>query len=78
MSVKQLYDLFLESNGVITDSRIAATGKIFFALDGEKYDGHAFAGQALKNGCSIAVIDKDNFAIPGRTFLLSRQNQTFS
>jgi UDP-N-acetylmuramoyl-tripeptide--D-alanyl-D-alanine ligase len=70
MSVKQLYDLFLESAGVTTDSRIAAHGNIFFALGGENYDGHAFAEQALRDGCSLAVIDKSDFTIPGKTILV--------
>ena len=70
MSVNKLYDLFLESTGVTTDSRIVAPGNIFFALGGENYDGHAFAQQALRDGCSLAVIDKSDFAVPGKTILV--------
>ncbi len=70
MSVKQLYDLFLESTGVITDSRIAVPGNIFFALNGENYDGHTFAQQALGDGCIMAVIDNSDFAVPGKTILV--------
>ncbi len=70
MSVKQLYDLFLESTGVITDSRIAAPGNVFFALNGENYDGHIFTEQALRDGCRLAVIDNSDFAVPGKTILV--------
>ncbi len=42
----------------------------FFALGGENYDGHAFAQKALRDGCSLAVIDKSDFTVPGKTILV--------
>ncbi len=70
MSVRELYSVFLESTGVTTDSRVVASGNIFFALCGENYDGHRFIQQALENGCSLAVIDNSEFALSGKTILV--------
>ncbi|MBN2356772.1 UDP-N-acetylmuramoyl-tripeptide--D-alanyl-D-alanine ligase, partial [candidate division KSB1 bacterium] len=35
---------------VATDSRTIASGDVFFALAGERYDGHDFALQVLQAG----------------------------
>ena len=57
MKTELIYDLFIKSNGVSTDSRTVREGEIFFALWGENYNGNKFAADALKNGASWAVID---------------------
>lgn len=46
----------LEITGVATDSRQVKSGDIFFALHGEKYDGHRFVEQAFAQGASSAVV----------------------
>ncbi len=71
MKTKELYRVFLDSSGVTTDSRVTSPGKIFFALQGEKFDGNAFARQAIDNGCSMAVIDNADFVVPRQTILVS-------
>ena len=43
--------------GVSTDSRTVKSGEIFFALRGEKYDGHKFIDRAFAEGAACAVID---------------------
>jgi UDP-N-acetylmuramoyl-tripeptide--D-alanyl-D-alanine ligase len=43
-------------NGISTDTRSIKQGEIFFALEGENYDGHKFVGQAIHNGAAGAVI----------------------
>jgi UDP-N-acetylmuramoyl-tripeptide--D-alanyl-D-alanine ligase len=70
MNIKDLYKVFLRSSGVTTDSRNAASGKIFFALRGADFDGHDYVGQALEKGCILAVIDNADFAIPDRTMVV--------
>lgn len=45
-------------NGVTTDSRQDPKDKIFFALKGDQFDGHEFAGTAVENGASALVIDR--------------------
>ena len=44
--------------GVSIDSRTAASGMVFFALKGERFDGHDFLEQAIEAGCCALVISK--------------------
>ncbi len=41
--------------GVTTDSRAVAPGDLFVALAGERYDGHAYVGEAARRGAVAAV-----------------------
>lgn len=44
---------------VITDSRATSAGALFFALAGERADGHAFANDAVRGGAVAAVVRED-------------------
>jgi len=44
---------------VTTDSRKVNDNSIFVALKGEKYDGHEFASQAVENGASCLLVEKE-------------------
>lgn len=57
MQTEKLYQLFRESSGLSTDSRKVSPGQLFFALWGEKFNGNAFASEALERGAAWAVID---------------------
>lgn len=61
MEPKQLYKLFRESEGICTDSRKTKEGQLFFALSGQNFNGNEFAQQAISQGASYAVIDKQEF-----------------
>jgi UDP-N-acetylmuramoyl-tripeptide--D-alanyl-D-alanine ligase len=61
MKTEQLYSLFKESTGVVTDSRKVSKGQIFFALWGDKYNGNKYASEALSKGALCAVIDDPLF-----------------
>ncbi|MEJ2025703.1 MAG: UDP-N-acetylmuramoyl-tripeptide--D-alanyl-D-alanine ligase [Deltaproteobacteria bacterium] len=43
--------------GLSTDSRAARSGEIFWALQGERYDGHDFVQKAVQSGASCVVIN---------------------
>jgi UDP-N-acetylmuramoyl-tripeptide--D-alanyl-D-alanine ligase len=43
---------------VCTDSRTAKAGDIFFAIKGEKFDGHDFVGEVAAKGVAAVVIEK--------------------
>lgn len=45
-------------SGLSTDSRRIAQAELFWALKGEKYDGHDFVKQAIDKGAAGAVIEK--------------------
>ena len=59
MNIEQLYNLFIASTGVTTDSRKIEPGAIFFALHGASFDGNDYAVQSLEKGASVAVIDSE-------------------
>ncbi len=59
-SITNLYNLFLNSTGICTDSRQVTPGSLFFALKGENFDGNLFAKQALESGAMCAVVDDIN------------------
>ena len=41
-----------------TDSRTIGPGDCFFAIVGEKFDGHAYVSQALADGAACALVSK--------------------
>ena len=45
-------------HGVCTDSRQAQAGNLFFALVGERFDGHNFLQQAAARGVGAAVVQR--------------------
>ncbi len=77
MNIKELHTLFIDANqNISTDSRHIQPGAIFFALRGERFDGNAFARQALDKGASVAIIDNPQYHIPGKTILVKDTLQT--
>ena len=55
---EQLYQAYLRSRAVTTDSRNITPGCLFFAFKGERFDGNAFAPQALEQGAALCVVDE--------------------
>lgn len=51
--------------GFAVDSRLVEKGNVFFALQGEKTDGHQFLEEAFSRGCSCFVL---NHSYIGNTF----------
>ena len=45
-------------NGVSIDSRTVKPGDLFFAIKGERMDGHKFVGAAFDKGAAAAVVDE--------------------
>ncbi|MCL1821541.1 MAG: UDP-N-acetylmuramoyl-tripeptide--D-alanyl-D-alanine ligase [Prolixibacteraceae bacterium] len=58
MKAEQIYACYLQNPAIVTDSRKAVQGTIFFALKGENFNGNDFASAALKNNASYAVVDE--------------------
>jgi len=54
-----LLDLVIQGCTICSDSRTLASGQIFFALKGERFNGNNFAPQALELGATAIVIDED-------------------
>lgn len=72
MKIPELYNLFLQSTGVSTDTRKIEPGSIFFALKGENFNANDFAFEALKKGAGYAVIDEEQ-EIKDERFILVKE-----
>jgi len=50
------FDSAIEISGYSIDSRTVGAGELFFAVKGERLDGHSYVEAALKAGASAAVV----------------------
>ncbi len=48
----------VQCSSVSTDSRIVGEGALFFALHGDRFDGHAYVDAAFQKGAAAAVVDR--------------------
>ena len=48
-----------EVSGLAYDSRLVAAGNIFFAIPGEKADGHDYVQKAIERGASAIVVSRE-------------------
>jgi UDP-N-acetylmuramoyl-tripeptide--D-alanyl-D-alanine ligase len=55
--------------GVSIDSRTIKPGDCFFAIAGEKFDGHRYLKEAFSKGAACAVVSEDMDHLAGRTLL---------
>ncbi len=58
MTIKQLYQIYLQHPSIQTDTRKLKQGDLFFALKGPNFNGNLFAENALELGAAYAVIDE--------------------
>ncbi len=70
MQIAALYEKFLDSSGISTDTRKIEEGKIFFALKGENFNGNLFAQEALNKGAKFIVADEKHFADDANILIL--------
>lgn len=60
-SIEELYRIYLEHPVVCTDTRNIKTGSMFFALKGANFNANEFATEAIRQGCSHAIIDEEKY-----------------
>ena len=66
------FDGHLVAGGYSIDSRATAPGQLFFAIAGERADGHEFVEAALEAGAVAAVVRQDRLArYPVKTALIA-------
>jgi UDP-N-acetylmuramoyl-tripeptide--D-alanyl-D-alanine ligase len=70
MQIEALYQLFIESGKISTDTRQITEGSIFFALRGDKFNANEFALQALEKGARCCVVDDERYASDNRCLLV--------
>lgn len=76
MSIDSLYNEFLLSSGVTTDTRTIRGNEIFFALKGDHFDGNQFVREALEKGCRRAVSDQESLAGTSQVIVVKDALQT--
>ena len=70
MEIKELYQKYLETGKVSTDTRQITSGSVFFAIKGPTFNANEFAGEALEKGASYAVVDEAKFVVSDRCILV--------
>ncbi|MEJ0054231.1 MAG: UDP-N-acetylmuramoyl-tripeptide--D-alanyl-D-alanine ligase [Bacteroidota bacterium] len=70
MEIHELYQKYLESGKVSTDTRQITSGSVFFALKGPAFNANEFAAEALSKGASYAVVDEKKFVVSDRYVLV--------
>jgi UDP-N-acetylmuramoyl-tripeptide--D-alanyl-D-alanine ligase len=71
IDIQQLYEKYLDSSEVSTDTRKITPNSIFFALTGENFDGNKFAAEALNAGAKYVVVDKQEVVEDARYLLVA-------
>ena len=71
MDISSIYQIFLNSNKVCTDSRKIKDNNLFFSLKGPNFNGNKFAKTALENGANYAIIDQKEYAVDDNYILVN-------
>jgi len=66
------------ARGYSIDSRTVQPGELFFAVKGERLDGHDFVEQALKKGAAAAVVSRSDLSRYGSNARLLAVNDTLA
>jgi len=70
MKIKDIYQLYLKTASIYTDTRKIEGAGLFFALKGENFNGNKFAAQALSNGCTYVIVDEVDCFIDNKSYIL--------
>jgi UDP-N-acetylmuramoyl-tripeptide--D-alanyl-D-alanine ligase len=70
MQTPELYQKYLETGKVSTDTRKITPDSVFFALRGPAFNGNTFAQEALAKGACYAVVDDSAYATDSRCILV--------
>ena len=63
----------VELDALTFDSRVAKEGYVFFAIKGAISDGHDYISQAIEQGCTIIIAEKE-IEVPENTHLIVVEN----
>jgi UDP-N-acetylmuramoyl-tripeptide--D-alanyl-D-alanine ligase len=70
MEIEKLYQRYLSSGKISTDTRKIEPGSLFFALKGDNFNANEFALEALKKGATFSIVDEERFAVDDRCILV--------
>ena len=63
--IENLYNSYLSSSGICTDTRKLIKNSIYFALKGPNFDGNNYAKDAIAKGAKLSVVD--DFSLKGKS-----------
>ncbi|PDH41061.1 MAG: UDP-N-acetylmuramoyl-tripeptide--D-alanyl-D-alanine ligase [Rhodothermaeota bacterium MED-G19] len=63
--IEKLYNSYLSSSGICTDTRKLIKNSIYFALKGPNFDGNNYAKDAIAKGAKLSVVD--DFSLKGKS-----------
>lgn len=75
-SIETVYQKFKACKGIATDTRQDLTGRMFFALRGEHFDGNSFAYEAIAHGASWVIADDDSLGFHEQLILVEDSLKT--
>ncbi|MCA4777054.1 UDP-N-acetylmuramoyl-tripeptide--D-alanyl-D-alanine ligase [Empedobacter stercoris] len=61
MNTAEIFEQFLKSKNVTTDTRNISKDCIFFALKGANFNGNTFAQEAINQGAMLAIVDEKEY-----------------
>ena len=70
MQTEAIYNLFLQSKGISTDTRSLEKGQLFFALSGPNFNANKFDHRSHDKGDIADVVDKKEYAISDQFILV--------
>ena len=70
MEIEELYQKYLETGKVSTDTRQITSGSVFFALKGPSFNANEFVEEALAKGASYGVVDDPRYSGSPRCLLV--------
>ena len=76
MEIATIYNYFLQSTGIATDTRKIYANNMFVALKGDNFNGNKFALSALENGAKFAIIDEIEYKLDERFILVENALET--
>ncbi len=68
-TIEELYDAYLNSAGVSTDTRTIGAGTLFVALKGANFDANTMIGSAFERGASYVVTTDKAYANDKRAYV---------
>ncbi len=70
MEIEKLYQHYLLSGKISTDTRKIEPDSLFFALKGDNFNANEFALEALKRGATFSIVDEERFAVNDKCILV--------
>jgi len=76
LTIRELYEIFVQFPVVCTDTRKIIPNSLFFCLKGANFEGSSFAKEALEKGARYVISDTQSTEIDNRMIIVENVLQT--